>query len=78
METKRGRGRPKLLPEQRKTKPKSEEPEPKMPVWKDAQSPEWYENWVKEKLVYLKYIETNNLRRGAIQTFVGERFFRFD
>jgi hypothetical protein len=69
MEPKRGRGRPKLLPEQKKTKPKSEEPEPKMPVWKDAQSPEWYENWVKEKLVYLDYIEANNLRRGAIEFF---------
>jgi hypothetical protein len=77
MEPRRGRGRPKLLPEQKKTKPK-ETPEPKMPVYKDAQSPEWYENWVKEKVAYNEYIETHNLRRGAIQTFVGERVFRFD
>lgn len=64
----RGRGRPKLLPEQRKTKPK-ESPEPKNPVWKDAQSPEWYENWVKEKVAYNEYVETHNLRRGAIEFF---------
>lgn len=62
----RGRGRPKLLPEQKKTKPK---PEPKNPVYKDAQSPEWYENWVKEKVAYNEYVEAHNLRRGAIEFF---------
>ena len=76
METKRGRGRPKLLPEQKKVKPK-ESPEPKMPVWKDAQSPEWYAQWVKEKLAYLDYVSKHKTT-GAIQTFVGERIFRFD
>ena len=64
----RGRGRPKLLPEQKKTRPK-ETPEPKNPVWKDAQSPEWYENWVREKVAYNEYVEANNLRRGAIEFF---------
>ena len=64
----RGRGRPKLLPEQKKTK--SVPPVvPKNPLYKDAQSPEWYENWVKEKLAYNEYVETHNLRRGAIEFF---------
>jgi len=67
----RGRGRPKLLPEQKKVKPARQpaEVEPKNPVYKDAQSPEWYENWVKEKVAYNNYVETHNLRRGAIEFF---------
>jgi hypothetical protein len=67
----RGRGRPKLLPEQKKVKPvrQQAEVEPKNPVYKDAQSPEWYENWVREKVAYNNYVETHNLRRGAIEFF---------
>ena len=57
-----------MLPEQKKTKPK-ETPEPKNPVWKDAQSPEWYAQWVREKVAYNEYVEANNLRRGAIEFF---------
>jgi hypothetical protein len=69
MEPKRGRGRPKLLPEQKKAPKSTADVEPKNPVWKDAQSPEWYAQWVKEKVAYNEYVEANNLRRGAIEFF---------
>lgn len=75
---KRGRGRPKLSPEQKKVKPVRQpaEVEPKKPVYKDAQSPEWYAQYVKEKIAYDAYCTAKG--KGVIQTFTGERVFRFD
>lgn len=49
---------------------------PKKPVYKDAQSPEWYAQYVKEKIAYDEYLSKNTSK--VIQTFVGKTIFRFD
>jgi hypothetical protein len=64
------------LKDEAKANAPSKEVIPKRPVYKDAQSPEWYAQYVKEKVAYEEYIKTKN--KGVLQTFVGERVFRFD
>jgi hypothetical protein len=57
------------LKDEAKANAPQREVEPKKPVYKDAQSPEFYEDYQKRMVAYNNFIATRNRRDGGIQYF---------
>lgn len=51
---------------------------PKKPVYKDAQPPEFYDQYRRDKVAWDNYVLTRNRNNSGIQTFAGGEVFRFD
>lgn len=51
---------------------------PKKPVYKDAQPPEFYDQYRRDKVAWDNYVLTRNRNNSGIQTFSGGEVFRFD